>query len=189
MIKLKKAHGADVILQVKDNQRTLRRRCVGLTTTARPRATCTHTDNAHGRKETRTTSLFIPKDIDLGNGWRDVIMQVIRVERTTVQYSRAEKQVVKSHEVAHYITTTDNLSVTDCARVIRAHWRIENSNHYVRDVTLKEDFSRVRKKPENVARLRSFALNVLRANGVENVSQTLYRNAMNPRRMFAYKGV
>lgn len=118
-----------------------------------------------------------------------MIMQVIRVERTTVQYSRAEKQVVKSHEVAHYITTTDNLSVTDCARVIRAHWRIENSNHYVRDVTLKEDFSRVRKKPENVARLRSFALNVLRANGVENVSQTLYRNAMNPRRMFAYKGV
>ena len=56
-------------------------------------------------------------------------------------------------------------------------WGIE-SNHYVRDVTLHEDESRIRIKPVNFARLRSIALNVLRANGIKNVARALYKNAL-----------
>jgi hypothetical protein len=37
-----------------------------------------------------------------------------------------------------------------------------------------------------VARLRSFALNILRANGVTNVSQALYANALSLDRLLAY---
>jgi hypothetical protein len=48
----------------------------------------------------------------------------------------------------------------------RAHWQIENCLHWVLDVVLDEDLARARKDhaPENLARLRRFALNMLRAN-------------------------
>jgi predicted transposase YbfD/YdcC len=49
---------------------------------------------------------------------------------------------------------------------VRSHWQIENCLHWVLDVVLDEDRSRARKDhgPENLARLRRFALNLLRAN-------------------------
>jgi len=61
---------------------------------------------------------------------------------------------------------------------IRAHWGIENLAHYVRDVTLGEDASRIRARPGVMARIRSVALNILRANGVQNISLALYANAI-----------
>ncbi len=63
-------------------------------------------------------------------------------------------------------------------RAIRAHWRIKNQAQYVRDVALGEDASRIRTQPGVMARIRSLALNILRANGVQNVSLALYANAV-----------
>jgi len=48
----------------------------------------------------------------------------------------------------------------------------------IRDVTLGEDASRIRTKPGIMARIRSVALNVLRANGIQNISLALYTNAV-----------
>jgi predicted transposase YbfD/YdcC len=73
--------------------------------------------------------------------------------------------------------------------MIRGHWGIENANNYVRDVTLGEDRSRIRKNPGILARLRSFALNIMRHEGVENVSHELYMNALNIGRILRYKGL
>ena len=70
---------------------------------------------------------------------------------------------------------------------IRQHWGIENRSHYVRDVTFGEDQSRIRSKPAQFARLRSFALNILRANGTTNVNRELYLNAVNPHHALAYR--
>ncbi len=50
--------------------------------------------------------------------------------------------------------------------------------HHVRDVTLGEDASRIRTRPGVVARIRSVALNILRANRVQNISLALYANAV-----------
>ena len=69
---------------------------------------------------------------------------------------------------------------------MRGHWGIENRNHHVRDRTLGEDASRIRQKPGIVARLRSFALNILRAHSVGNVSEALYANALSLDRLLAY---
>jgi hypothetical protein len=60
-------------------------------------------------------------------------------------------------------------------------------SHYVRDVSLFEDDSRIRTKPGHFARLRSFALNILRANGTTNISRELYLNALNPHHALAYR--
>src|SRR4051812_49213573 len=69
------------------------------------------------------------------------------------------------------------LDAETLARAVRSHWGIENRDHYVRDVG--EDDSRIRQKPGAMARIRSAALNILRANGIQNVSQALYINALN----------
>ena len=52
---------------------------------------------------------------------------------------------------------------------LRAHWRIENGSHYVRDTAFAEDASRIRKNPDIAARLRSFAYNLIRAAGGSNI--------------------
>ena len=51
--------------------------------------------------------------------------------------------------------------------VIRGHWGIENSLHWVLDVIFDEDRSRVRKDhgPENLALLRRMAVSMLKAEG------------------------
>jgi len=65
-------------------------------------------------------------------------------------------------------------------------WGIENRSHYVRDVTLHEDESRIRIKPVNFARIRSIALNVLRASGIKNVARALYKNSPRVENVLSY---
>jgi hypothetical protein len=54
-------------------------------------------------------------------------------------------------------------------------------------VTLGEDDSRIRHRPGGMARFRSFAINILRANGVENIARELYVNALNFGNALAYR--
>jgi len=68
-------------------------------------------------------------------------------------------------------------------------WSIENRLHDVRDVTLGEDASRIRRNTGLFALLRNFALNLLRSNGVSNISLGLYDNALNFDRLLAYQGL
>lgn len=48
-------------------------------------------------------------------------------------------------------------------------------------------FSRIRKKPGNVAILRSFSLNVLRKNNVSNIKGELYENSLDYYKLYSYK--
>jgi hypothetical protein len=61
---------------------------------------------------------------------------------------------------------------------IRAHWKIENTSHYSRDVTLGEDRLPIRTNPGVFARLRSFAFDILRGNQTDTLSQDRYRAAL-----------
>ena len=56
----------------------------------------------------------------------------------------------------------------------------------MRDRILGEDVSRIRCHPGIFARIRSFALNILRAHGVANVSEAIYTNALSLDRLLAY---
>jgi hypothetical protein len=66
---------------------------------------------------------------------------------------------------------------------------VENRAHYVRDTRFQEDASRIRRNPCMFGLLRSFALNLMRFNGVKNISQALYDNTPNLDRVLAYEGL
>jgi len=105
------------------------------------------------------------------------VAAIIRVERRV--YTRNAKTGLLRHstETAFYIANTP-VTAARAAEAIRAHWRIENTSHYSRDVTLGEDRSRIRTNPGVFARLRSFAFNILKANQTDTLSQDRYRASL-----------
>lgn len=101
--------------------------------------------------------------------------QVCRLERVF----RSKGEEVR--EVAYAITSV-GAELVDAAVLLswwRGHWGIENRLHWVRDVSMGEDQSRVRSgsAPQAMAALRNAALSVLRLAGVSNVAEALRENA------------
>ena len=84
---------------------------------------------------------------------------VIRIERVR----RIRR--VETREVEYYVTSLDTTQATafDLGNWIRAHWRIENQLHHVRDGTFDEDHGRVRKgaSAQVLAGLRNAAIHLL----------------------------
>ena len=61
---------------------------------------------------------------------------------------------------------------------VKSLWPTHHRSHYVRDVTLCEDASRIRKNPGVFARIRSFAHNILRINQSDSIAQDRYAAAL-----------
>ncbi len=64
-----------------------------------------------------------------------------------------------------YFIMSGTLSPERLLTAVRAHWRIENSLHWVLDVAMNEDGQRNRtgSGPENLAMMRRMALNLVRS--------------------------
>lgn len=79
-----------------------------------------------------------------------------------VQRERHFEEKVES-ETNYYIGSIKN-DAKNFGNAIRSHWGVENSLHWVLDVSFREDESRIRKDnaPENFAVLRHIALNMIK---------------------------
>ena len=139
----------------------------------------------HGRHETRLVETF---DVigKLDAEWDGLIVQAARVTRLTWHKDTKSGFWHETEEVSFYACQVP-LAAQPFAQAVRNHWGIENRSHYVRDVTFGEDASRTRINPGHFARFRSFAINILRANGVENIARELYVNALNFGNALAYR--
>ena len=178
--------GNFLIAQVKGNQPTLHDAFQALCASSSPADRAETIDkHAHGRQEHRLVETFdIPAET-LDADWDSLIVTVVRVSRLTWHKDTKSGFWHKTDEISLYASQIC-LSAAEAAQAIRGHWGIENRNHHVRDVTLREDHSRIRKKPAHFARFRTFALNIMRANGADNISRELYINALNPLHAMGY---
>jgi len=185
---------SEVVAQIKDNQPTLFKAAKQAETAdSKPLGqTSQHEVGKHNRIETRTVKVFDATSV-LANSselddWSERISAIIQIHRHTDCFDTKTGNWKERTETAYYAASHLH-SASVFAHVIRNHWGIENCNHYVRDVTLKEDASRIRHNPGIFARLRSFALNILRKNKITNVSEALYDNALCFDNLMAYTGV
>jgi predicted transposase YbfD/YdcC len=154
--------GADFVLALKGNQETLHQAVIdhideqleGDLEGAQEHVT---TEKGHGREETRTyLQLPAPKDLPGFALWK--ALKTIAV--VTSLCVRDGKETI---EVRYYISSLA-MDVKRLARAVRGHWGIENSCHWVLDVTYREDESRIREEAlrENFAWLNRFTLSLLK---------------------------
>ncbi|EQD52217.1 transposase IS4, partial [mine drainage metagenome] len=114
--------------------------------------------------------------------------QVFLIEREAV-YKKSGKI---THEIALGVTsrTPEQASPERILKVNRGHWTIENRCHYVIDWNFDEDRSRIRTGhgPENISRLRRFAVGVIQfiSDGKSSVSQKMQQLNRNTRLVFDY---
>ncbi len=114
-------------------------------------------DNDHGKIEIR--KYWTTSDIGwiYGREKWEKFTTICMVERERQFENKTEK------ETSYYISSMEN-DVEKIAFAIRNHWQIENSLHWVLDVTFREDESRIRKEnaSQNFAVLRHIALNMIK---------------------------
>jgi predicted transposase YbfD/YdcC len=137
----------------------------------------------HGRIETRniwtTTAL---------NGYLNFphVGQAFAIERIAI-----DKKTGKSSREMAYGITSRSAAQADARRLLeinRGHWTIENSCHYILDWNYDEDRCRIRTGhgPENMTRLRRFAISVIKSKGVRSVAQKMRQLNKNTRLVFDY---
>jgi predicted transposase YbfD/YdcC len=108
-----------------------------------------------------------------------------------IQRESTNKKTGKySCEVAYGITdkTPMQADPRNILETNRGHWCIENSCHYIIDWNYNEDRSRIRigHGPENVTRLRRFAVGLIKSKGVRSVPQKMEQLNRNVRLVFDY---
>jgi predicted transposase YbfD/YdcC len=161
---------ADYVLALKKNHEKLYDRVVaafaeadkahGTTLLLGDLAADTTTDAGHGRIERRRCrAIGDPAHlvyVDPDHDWPG-LRSVVCIESTRRIGGEA------STEARYYLSSLPPAAPT-LAQIVRSHWRIENSLHWILDVAFREDDSRVRvgHAPENLAIIRHLALNLLR---------------------------
>jgi predicted transposase YbfD/YdcC len=88
---------------------------------------------------------------------------VIKVDRKREFKNGKNKGKEPEIETSYYLSSKF-LTATQTSEFIRGHWSIENSLHYVLDVSYNEDRSRIRKAnaTENMNILRKITTNMIR---------------------------
>jgi len=166
--------GAGYLMTVKGNQPGLRAAIIDRLRAARPPRSSRRT-RGHGRTEERLIEVTPATGITFPGA-----TQVFRITRYTggLDGQRTRKEIV------HGIT---NLSPTKAdagqlAALVRGHWSIENSVHWVRDVTLSEDAHRARtgNAPAVLAAVRNLVTTALRLAGTVNIAAARRAAALKP---------
>ena len=159
-------HGADYLIATKDNQRTAHAEILSYFDTA-PAAeidSLVEVEKSHGRHETRRHR--VSHRVDWMSGHRRYPdeprfkgLKAIAMVETTIE---ADGETTTERRC--YVSSRA-LSAKHFAEAARCHWAIENGLHWVLDVLFNEDQSRLRAGhgAQNMARVRHFALNLIRA--------------------------
>jgi len=142
---------------------------------------CTPPD--HGRIEIR--KIWASSDL---NDYLDFphVGQAFVIEREVTN----KKTGKRTREVAYGLTSRTTCEATPkrLLEINRGHWAIENSCHYILDWNFDEDRSRIRTGhgPENISRLRRFAIGLLKSKKTKSVAQKMRQLNRDIRLVFDY---
>jgi len=132
----------------------------------------------HGRIETRKIWTTTELNTYLNFPY---VGQAFVVERESID----KKTGKHSREIAYGITsrTPEQANPRRVLATNRGHWSIENSCHYIIDWNYDEDRSRIRtgNGPENISRLRRFAISIIKLKGARSVAQEMRQLSRNVR--------
>jgi predicted transposase YbfD/YdcC len=156
--------GGDYVLALKGNQENLHREVVGLfddllANDFRDTAVshCVEREEGHGRAEQRDYyQISVPKNFPESEKWTGLKTFGLAIRRCLVQ----GKETI---EKRYYIVSLPRHK-NRFAGYVRGHWSIENTLHWVLDMTFREDESRVRDRclADNLGWLRRLAVTLLK---------------------------
>ncbi len=175
---------ADYVLALKGNHATAHEEIKGFFADAVPHCAtqparsaqletmdfCQTLEKGHGRIETRrywqSTDINWFEDKKL---WKQ-LHSVGMVE--SIRSVKGKRSIER-----RYFLSSLPLDVKTFAKAVRGHWGVENPLHWTLDVTFREDQSRARTRhaAQNLATLRRIALNLIKRNPREKVSQRAKR--------------
>jgi predicted transposase YbfD/YdcC len=119
-----------------------------------------------GRIELR--HIMVSNSIEaISKDWKG-LQQIVGVQRII-----KDKGVI-SKEMAYFISSR-NENAFLYEQGVRSHWAIENSLHWVKDVTLKEDASKIKKgnAPQNISTIKNIGINIFRENNYTNMAEAM----------------
>ena len=143
------------------------------------------TPGDHGRIETRKirTTSELNEYLNFPH-----VGQAFAIDRIFI-----DKQTGKVSKDTAYGITSRKKEEYDAKRILdvnRGHWTIENCCHYILDWNYDEDRSRIRTGygPENITRLRKFAIGVIKSKKLKkkSVAQKMRELSFNTRAVFDY---
>jgi predicted transposase YbfD/YdcC len=154
-------------------------------------------EKGHGRRERRTIQVTdAPAHIRKRFPHARQAALIERYVTRTMRVKKGRRRVrktVKSAVAVFIITSLDarEAAPAHLAGYVRGQWTIENKVHYVRDVTYREDASRVRtgSRPRIMATLRNLAIGLIRQAGYTKIAATIRKIKYNTALLLAILGL
>jgi predicted transposase YbfD/YdcC len=137
---------------------------------------CQTLEKGHGRIEKRTIKTTAVKE---GQTNFPYAAQFARVERFSTDLHGEKPR----RDIQFYITSlsTEEADAQALLESIRGQWSIENSLHWVRDVTFDEDRSQIRtgSEPRVFASIRNLTISLLHLHGFKDIAAGLRKLGWN----------
>lgn len=132
-LELLESRHSHYLVGLKANQNRLYRQVQRLVQQACALSQANHHETLHGRQTQRTVRVYAAPP-DLPKRWAKAgITRIVWVKRQGIRSGKPF-----THE--HYYLSNWNLDAPTFLQLTRDHWQIENGLHWVKDVTLQEDY-------------------------------------------------
>jgi predicted transposase YbfD/YdcC len=133
--------GGKYLVGLKENQKELLKQVIKTSENQAVLQKLSGLEKGHGRIQTRSYEFYDLLEMEKDERWETCQM---RTAIKPVRWRDELKTGKKSEETSYYVSNEIG-NYEEISGAIRGHWQVETNNH-LRDVTLKEDLMRSKKK-------------------------------------------
>lgn len=129
------------LVGLKENQKELKKQVTAASRNAAFLAKHATLEKGHGRIEAREYEFYDLLEMEKAERWQNCqIRTAIKVGRERIELKSGKTSVEESYYISNEVGKYEEL-----AEAVRLHWQVETNNH-IRDVSLKEDKMRSKKR-------------------------------------------